>query len=108
MTSATAASGSVIRNTEPHQKCCSAIPAARGPSAEIAPPMADHRAIAFVRPAPVQSAAIKASVVGYAMPAESPPRMRAPISTSTDGAHAAIRQAGTERTTPMTSIILRP
>ena len=70
--------------------------------------MADHRAIAFVRPAPVQSAAIKASVVGYAMPAESPPRMRAPISTSTDGAHAAIRQAGTERTTPMTSIILRP
>ena len=38
--------------------------------------------------APAQSAVISARVVGYAMPAASPPRIRAQISTSSVGAHA--------------------
>ena len=99
-TKATTASGSVSRNTDPHQNSSSRAPAVSGPSAEIPPPSADQRAIDFVRAGPDHSAVIRASVVGYAMPAASPPSTRAPISTSTDGAQAASRHAGTERTTP--------
>ena len=108
ITKATTASGSVIRNTEPHQNSSSSAPAVSGPSADTPPPRADHRAIDFVRAGPDHSAVIKASVVGYAMPAERPPRMRAAISTSTDPAQAASRQAGTERTSPRRSIFFRP
>ena len=42
----------------------SSAPETSGPSAAIAPPMADHSAIDFVRPGPDQSAVISASVVG--------------------------------------------
>ena len=94
ITSATTASGRVIRKTEPHQKCSSSKPDSSGPSAEIAPPSADHRAIDFVRAGPDHSAVISASVVGYAMPAASPPSTRATTSTVSEGAHAASRQAG--------------
>ncbi len=63
--SASAASGSVTRNTEPQSNCSSSAPETSGPSAEIAPPMPDHSAIAFVRGDPdAQSAVISASVVG--------------------------------------------
>ena len=64
MTRATAASGRVTRKTEPHQKCSSSAPATSGPSAATPPPIADQRAIDFVRPGPDQSAVISASVVG--------------------------------------------
>ena len=64
ITRATTASGSVTRKTEPHQKLSSRSPATSGPSAEIAPPSADQRAIDFVRPGPLHSAVISASVVG--------------------------------------------
>ena len=76
-TSATTASGSVSRKTDPHQKCSSSNPESSGPRAEIAPPSADHNAIDFVRPGPDHSAVINARVVGYAMPAARPPRSRA-------------------------------
>ena len=64
ITSATTASGSVIRKTEPHQKCSSSQPATSGPSEAIAPPRADHSAIDLVRPGPDHRAVISASVVG--------------------------------------------
>ena len=64
MNSARAASGSVTRNTEPHQKCSSSAPAINGPSDAIAPPVADHNTIARVRGWPDHSAVISASVVG--------------------------------------------
>jgi hypothetical protein len=51
---------------------------------------------------------IRARVVGYAMPADNPPTMRAPMSTSTLPAHAATRHAGIDRLTPRINIILRP
>ena len=70
--------------------------------------MPDQRAIDFVRPGPAQRAVIKASVVGNAMPAESPPSTRAPKRTSSEGAQAASRQAGIERAMPRMSISLRP
>src|SRR5262249_38156442 len=102
-------SGSVTRNTEPHQKCSSSPPATSGPSAAIAPPNADHSAIAFVRASPgAHSAVMSARVVGYAIPADSPPMKRARTSTPMLGAYAARRHAGTESTTPLTHIVLRP
>ena len=54
----------------------------------MAPPVAAHSAIDLVRAGPVHSAAIRASVVGYAIPAAIPPKMRAPIRISIDGAKA--------------------
>ncbi len=42
------------------------------------------------------------------MPAETPPKMRAMISTVSFGAYAASRQAGIESVMPRTSISLRP
>ena len=109
MNRATNASGSVTRNTDPHSNFSSRNPDTSGPSDAIAPPRADHRAIECVRPGPgAQSAVISARVVGYAMPAEMPPTMRATISISMLGANAATRQAGIESPTPRRSSILRP
>src|SRR6185295_15032666 len=99
MTSATTARGSVTMNTEPHQN---------GPSEAIAPPSADHRAIERVRAGPDHRAVMSASVVGYAMPADTPPRMRARTRTLSVGAYAASRLAGIDRAMPRTSISLRP
>ena len=65
ITSATTTSGSVIRNTEPHQKLReqgAGDAAARATA--MPPPSADHSAIDFVRPGPDHSAVIRARVVG--------------------------------------------
>ena len=105
---ATTASGNVMRNTDPQSNCSSRAPEINGPSAAIAPPMADHSAIDFVRPGPDQSAAIRASVVGYAMPAARPPPTRATNSTSSDGANAASSDIGTASTVPSRSMSFRP
>ena len=58
------ASGRVTKKTEPQAKCSSSAPESSGPSEAIAPPIADHRAIEWVRAAPDHSAVISASVVG--------------------------------------------
>ena len=108
MTSATTASGSVMRKTDPHSNSVSSAPATSGPSAAIAPPSADHSAMDFVRAGPDHSAVISASVVGYAIPAASPPPTRATNSTSSDGANAASSDIGIASAVPRTSIILRP
>src|SRR4051795_4122304 len=106
--SATTTRGSVIRKTEPQSNCSSSAPATSGPSDAIAPPSADQSAIDFVRPGPDHSAAISASVVGYAMPADSPPSTRAPKSTTSLGANEASRHAGTESAMPSSNSSLRP
>jgi MFS family permease len=71
MTSATTATGSTIQKTQFQLPViCSVIPDNSGPQTLIAPPMAAHNAIERVRAGPgPHSAAISASVVGYAMPA---------------------------------------
>ena len=94
MTSAITASGSVTRNTEPHQKCSSSAPATNGPSEAMAPPIPDQSAIDFVRDAPDHNAVMSASVVGNAIPADRPPMRRATMSTPIEGAHAARMHAG--------------
>ncbi len=105
---AISASGVVTRKTEPQSWLSSSAPATIGPSADIAPPIADQSAIAFVRSAPDQSAVISASVVGNAMPAARPPRTRATNSTSTDGAKPASSEAGIVSAIPSTTMRLRP
>ena len=108
MTRATTASGSVMRKTDPHSNWVSSAPETSGPSAAIAPPSADQSAIDFVRPGPNHNAVIRASVVGYAIPAASPPPTRATNSTSSDGAKAASSDMGIASAVPRTSIIFRP
>ena len=61
---------------------------------QVGAPTADQSAIAFVLPAPDQSAVISASVVGNAIPAATPPSRRARIRTSGEGASAASNEAG--------------
>ena len=100
-TSATTASGSVTRKTEPHQKCSSRAPATSGPSAAIAPPIADHSAI-DLRPArarPQRGDQRQRRRVGHAgrEAAERPGRRRARRRT---GAYAASRQAGIDSAMP--------
>ena len=70
--------------------------------------MPDQSAIDFVRAGPDQSAVISASVVGNAMPAESPPSSRAAKRTSAEPAHAASRHAGIDSAMPRISISFRP
>ena len=62
--SASSASGTVTRNTEPHAKDCSRNPETSGPSIATPPPSADHAAMERVRAGPDQSAVMSASVVG--------------------------------------------
>ncbi len=65
MYSARTASGSVTRKTDPQSNDSSRKPDTSGPSAAIAPPRADQRAMACVRAGPgAQRAVISASVVG--------------------------------------------
>ena len=97
---ATTASGTVMRNTDPHQNLSSRPPATSGPIADIALPMPDHSAIGRVRDVPDHSAVMSANVVGNAMPAATPPAIRAHPSTTMLGAYAATRHAGTERAMP--------
>src|SRR3954467_12586688 len=105
---ATTTRGSVIRKTEPQSTCSSSAPATSGPSDAIAPPSADQSAMDFVRPGPDHSAAMSASVVGYAIPADSPPSTRAPKSTTSLGANAASKHAGTDSARPSSSMSLPP
>ena len=64
MKTATAASGNVMRKTEPHQKLRRSAPATSGPSDAIAPPLPDQTAIDLVRAGPDQSAVIERESCG--------------------------------------------
>jgi hypothetical protein len=108
ISSAIAARGRVTRNTEPHSKRSSRKPETSGPRLAMAPPSADQSAIDLVRAGPAQRAVMRARVVGYAMPADRPPRSRAAMRTSMVGANAASRHAGIDSATPRMSMSLRP
>ena len=107
-TRATRASGTVTRKGEPHQNLSRNSPDTSGPSAAIAPPRADQRAMDRVRFWPDHSAVMRASVVGNAIPAARPPTTRAPTRNQMSGAHAASMEAGMAIAVPMRSSSLRP
>ena len=96
------------RKTTFHGNCVKIKPESNGPLALIAPPVAAHSAIDLVRAGPVHNAAIKARQVGKAIPAARPPKIRAPIRTSIDGAKPAIKAAGIASVTPRSNNSLRP
>ncbi len=53
-----------MRNTDPHHQRERNSPASSGPSAAMAPPVADHSAMHWVRRGPLHKAVISESVVG--------------------------------------------
>jgi hypothetical protein len=108
MTSATSATGITTRKTAFHGKRVKIRPEITGPQALIAPPVAAQSAIELVRAGPDHNAAINARQVGNAIPAARPPKIRAAIRISIDGAKPAIRAAGIANMTPVSSNILRP
>jgi hypothetical protein len=101
--------GTAIKNTEPHQKCSSSSPPTSGPTA--LPPMKQHIqapiAIARCRSS-VKMLLIRARVDGATVAPATPSRARAAISTSTDGANAAINEAAPKITAPISSNRRRP
>jgi len=94
--------------TEPQSLNNNKNPEIIGPMAAIAAPIPDHKAIALVLSLPDQMAAISARVVGNAIPAARPPKIRAAMRISIDGAKPASRDDGMARKVPIKSIILRP
>ncbi len=108
MPRATTTSGRLMRNTDPHQKYSSSQPPMTGPTAAKPVPRPDHSAMAVMRGRPRYSAPMMDNVVGKTSAAETPPRNRASVSTSTFGAHAASMDAGTVAMAPMTNSSLRP
>ena len=104
----TSAIGGVRRNTEPHHARPSSRPPSTGPNTANPPPMPDQVAIAFVRDPPRNNALMMDSVVGYNIPAATPPAKRAPISTVAFGAHAATIDVGIDSAAPRMRARLRP
>ena len=108
-TKAARAKGTARRKAEPHQNHSRRTPASTEPMTVAVALTADHRAIASVRWRPgAHSAVISDSVVGYAMPAAIPVKMRAATSISTETEKAARMLAMTVRPRPSTSSCLRP
>lgn len=63
--SATMTIGTLMRNTEPHQKCSSKKPPVTGPNATAAPDTADHTPIDFARSTGSRNTSMRiASVLG--------------------------------------------
>lgn len=101
--------GTLMRNTEPHQKCSSSHPPTSGPSA--APPVApaDQIAIARVRwRASRNMPRMSDRVEGMRVAPATPSRARAAISTSGEGEKAAIAEATPKPREPVRSSRLRP
>ena len=103
--SATAATGTLTMNTEPHEKCSSSQPPEIGPAATPTPTMAAHRPIAFARfTGSAKMLVISDSVVGKMTAAPTPIAARAAMSASaeftcaaTGGRSGEQRKPGAER-----------
>jgi hypothetical protein len=107
-TSASTISGTLIRNTDPHQKCSSSRPEATGPIA--APPAATpaHVEIALPRSWAGNTVVRIDSVDGITNAAAAPITTRATITTAADGATVATAAPARNTTRPTCSARLRP
>ncbi|MNI36718.1 hypothetical protein D3C73_907810 [compost metagenome] len=102
---ATTTTGTLIRNTEPHQKCCSSQPPMIGPSA--APTMATepHIAMAMLRSrSSWKLSPIKANVAGIIAAAPTARKARAAISCAAVAENAAANEAMPNTTSPIRNI----
>src|SRR6476620_305673 len=82
---ATAATGTLTMNTEPHQKCSSSQPPEIGPAATPTPTIAAHNPIAFARfTGSMKMLVINDNVVGKMTAAATPIAARAAIRASAE------------------------
>ena len=106
--SATAMIGTLMRNTDPHQKCSSRSPEVTGPMAAPAPEMPAHMAIAFAR-SPVGNTLVRIdSVDGMTNAAPTPMIARDRVSTLVLSANAPSTEPARKIASPACSAPLRP
>ena len=105
----TAAIGTLIRNTDPHQKCVSNRPPTIGPSAMPTPIVPAHRLIARCRSPPSRNMSVMIdSVEGIISAAPMPILARAAISTPTEPEKAAHAEPTAKAARPARNVRLRP
>ncbi|SKZ34000.1 Uncharacterised protein [Mycobacteroides abscessus subsp. abscessus] len=103
-TSSTAITGTLIKNTDPHQKCSSSRPETIGPTATPPASTAFHAAIALARSASSRKMwRINASVDGMSVAPDTASTARARISSEAVGAKAARIDAPLNPTAPIIS-----
>lgn len=107
-TRAATPTGTLIRNTEPHQKCCSSQPPTIGPSGNPTPSAPTHTAIARRRWSGPNRVGRIPSDSGTMIAAPMPMTARAAISEPVDPLKAAQAEAATKATKPISSSRLRP
>ena len=107
-TSARMMTGTLTRNTEPHQKCSSRKPEATGPMAAPPPAMPAQTAMALGRSSGGNTLVRMESVAGMTKAAASPITARAPITAVEESAVAASSVPNRNRTSPACSAPLRP
>ena len=101
--------GTLMRNTEPHQKCSSNKPPTTGPNATAAPDTADHTPIAFARSTgSVNTFVMIASVAGNTSAAPTPIAPRQKIRLDVPPEKAAIVEHAAKMARPTCSAPLRP
>jgi hypothetical protein len=106
---ATAATGTLTRNTEPQEKCSSSQPPVIGPAATPTPTIAAHSPIAFARfTGSVKMLVINDRVVGKMTAAPTPMAARAAISASAELTCAATADVIAKRARPALSQPRRP
>ena len=104
-----AAMGTLIRNTDPHQKRASSRPPTIGPSAMPSPVVAAHRPIARWRSfASRNMVVMMESVAGMSMAPPMPMLARAAISMSTEPENAAQIEPAAKATRPARKTLFRP
>ena len=107
--SATATIGTLMRNTEPHQKCSSKNPPVTGPNATAAPETADQTPIDFARSTGSRNTSMRiASVLGNTRAAPIPISPRPMMSCSVVSVNAAHAENTPKRNMPICITILRP
>jgi hypothetical protein len=108
-TTSTSMIGTLMRKTEPHQKCSSSTPPIRGPAAAPAVAIAPQTAMAVVRwRAWVNVVRMIDSVDGMRVAPATPSSAREAISVSAVGENAASAEAMPKPTAPISSRRLRP
>ena len=101
--------GTLMKNTEPHQKCSSSQPPTTGPSAAPPANIAAQVAIASRRSSPfVKMLRISDNVEGISVAPNTPSRAREANSASAVGLNAAHTDAMPKPTAPINSSRRRP
>ena len=105
---ASTATGTLIKNTEPHQKCWRSQPPRRGPAAVPIPPTPAQIPMARARSWPVNIEARMDRVAGMRNAAPSPITARAKMSGPVECTMAQAKEPPPKMTTPTRKMRRRP